>query len=340
MNALSPQQDNNSINNHNQQTILRNSAILAGGGGGNYHTANQILQNQLNNEIPVKDIEEFDPRANLATFFGLGPVQDDNSVDLETVRNSVNSFEERYGEISGIVLGEIGPEVIASCCLAAQELEVPLVNADVAGMRAVPTVQTEIIENNSEISRLPAVASNQEGETVFIENERLESALRGLQNTTWFVTGYLNTAENYEQVPKGWFENCQNLPQENFETIATGEIQRWRSTEHNGHTIGYIEIENQQNRFDIYFVNENALLLRNGEVEASIPDSITLQNSQGVPIYNGCPPRTGETVEITVYNQNRYWDENSDLLTPESVGISMVDGQIYYQETPIYEILR
>lgn len=342
MNALSSEQENtehNSINNQNYTQILRNSAILAGGGGGNYQTATEIFQNQITTQIPVRDIEEFEPDVNLATFFSLGPVRDDNSVDIETVRNSVNTFEERYGEISGIVLGEVGPEVISSGCLAAQELDVPIVNADVAGMRAVPTVQTEIVENIDEIERLPAVATSLTGETRFIEGERLESALRGLSNFTWFITGYLNNASSYQDAPRGWFENCLNLTDDSINNLATGEVRNWRSNEVNGHTLGHVEVVNQRYSYDVYFLNENALVLQDGQVVASMPDSITIQTTDGTPLYNGDPPRIGRRVRIVVYNQEEHWGEDRNLLTPESIGFSSREGQISFQGTPINQII-
>jgi DUF917 family protein len=306
------------IDSSNIEDILRGASILAGGGGGDYSRAVERFQNFVDSEVEVRPLSMFSEEATIVTVFGLGPVDSSEDNAIELAEESIMEFEENFSEIDGIILGELGPDLVVEAAIIAQRMEIPVADADVAGLRAVPSIQNEIIEA-SDLDRTPIVATN--GEVTEIIREtcsglEIEQRIRELaDDSIWYITGYPATPEQYsESAATEWYDECMNAFS-NCDMIAEGSIVSLETRQVDGHTYGRIEVESE-NRYTLLFRNENIELQEDGEVIAEAPESITLIH-EGRGVYNGEIPEEGEQVQIAVISFPEIWYE-SDVFDSEN----------------------
>ncbi len=325
------------ISSDNIEVLLQGASILSGGGGGNYDTALERYRSISPSPVNVKDLSEFCDDDTLATVFGLGPVENQVDDQLSIASKSVRLFEERYSEVDGFVLGEVGPDLIVEAALAANELGAAVVDADVAGMRAVPSIQNEIIEATS-ISRTPLVATNGE-DTLSIESgsgREIEARLRDLStHDLWYVTGYANPPSDYSAAVQGWFDECVKFDRANISRLGEGRVYSTETTQSQGHSVGRIRVQGSRN-FEIFLLNENIIAFRDGEAISQAPDTICILDERGIGISNGNLPETGERVEIYELTYN-FW-QNAKCLNLESLGVQLQDGQIEFESGLTFEV--
>lgn len=329
----------NSINPDNISQILRGASVLAGGGGGSYTEALENYHSHYPNEVEVRELDEFSEEDTIATVFGLGPVDHETEDPLAIAQESVEVYESEYGQIDGIVLGELGPDLIVEAVAIADRLDIPVVDADVAGMRAVPSIQNEIIEE-AEISRTPLVATNGE-DSAYIETGtgfEIEQEIRELTDgDIWYVTGYANTAEEYsDSVTQGWFDECISFERSQIERVGHGTLESAEYEEIDGHTVGRMIIQGEET-VEVYFQNENLLAYIDGEEVARAPDTISVIDSNGVGVNNGNIPEEGEQLEIYHISQGVWEDTNCFNL--ENQRINADSDTVNFQENTEFDII-
>lgn len=306
------------IDSSNIEDILRGASILAGGGGGDYARALERFHNSVDSQVEVRPPSMFSEDATIVTVFGLGPVDSSEDNAIELAEQSIDEFEENFSEIDGIILGELGPDLVVEAAIIAQRMDIPVADADVAGLRAVPSIQNEIVEA-SDLDRTPIVATN--GSTTELIREadsglEIEQRIRELaDDSIWYVTGYPATAEEYsESAATGWYDECMNAFS-NSDMIAEGRIVSLETQQVDGHTYGRIVVESE-NRYTLLFRNENLELRENEEVIAEAPESITLIHERR-GVYNGDIPEEGEQVQIAVISFPEVWEE-TDVFDSEN----------------------
>ena len=328
----------NYINSDNIAEVLHGASILSGGGGGDYKTAYETYRSLSPNEVEVRNLEDFTEENNLSTTFGLGPVNHSTEDSLDIAQESVDIYESEYGEIDGMILGELGPDLIVEAVAVADRLNIPVVNADVAGMRAVPSIQNEIIEQ-SNASRTPLTATNG-SDTVYIESgsgQDIESEIRSLSDDDlWYITGYSNNPEEYKtSVPQGWLEECLMFEQAEIQKIGSGTLDSVKTSALNGHTIGRIRIEGHDT-LEIYFQNENLAAYRNGEQVAQAPNTISIVNEDEIGVSNGHLPEEGDQLEAYEISFD-FW-ENTNCLNLETLGIQPDNKTITFDDGTEFNI--
>jgi diaminopimelate epimerase len=330
------------INSENINSILQGSSILAGGGGGGYREALDNYRSINPNKVKVKDLQDFSPDEKLATVYGLGPVDHRKNNLIELAQESVELYESEFSEIDGIILGELGPDLIVESIAIADELNIPIVNADVAGMRAVPSIQNEVIEA-SNLERAPIVATDGD-EDIVITNEisgiELERRIRDMaSDNMWYITGYCHTAEDFQgEVSEGWFEECHNFPsgRPDMEIIGSGRIENTEVRDIEGHTVGRITIEGNST-YQVFFRNENILLLEDGEPIVEAPETITLISESGYGIYNGEIPSEGEGVTIARIEYEEIWDEEMRDIFNLEAGFELEGASVVFGNEEAFE---
>jgi DUF917 family protein len=326
--------DSNSIKSKNIRPILLGSSVLAGGGGGNYLEALEKSQELTDSGVEVRNISEFEDDDILATIFGMGPVNNHTDNFVDVARASAEKYSDEFGEMDGIILGELGPDLVVEALAIAQELDLPIVNADVAGRRAVPSIQHEIIEE-SPIERTPLVYTDGEKHET-VEGTRsgveLEEEIRSLaEDTLWYVTGYSAEACKYRKhTAQGWFEKCLETVRNDHEILAEGRIREIVSTNHKGHTLGLIKIYSSEGITEMAIYNENVLAVRGDRVLGEMPESLSLINEDGKPVYNGDLPDAGAEVRLIKVSQPEIWGDNENL-SPEELNLK------YNGETLLYK---
>lgn len=329
----------NSIDSSNIEEILQGASILSGGGGGSYSSAIENYREQPHGGVEVRDLSEYEEGSNLATVFGLGPVDNSTENPLGIAQKSVEIYESEYGEIDGVILGELGPDLIVEAVAIADRLDIPVVNADVAGMRAVPSVQNEIIEE-SNVSRTPLVASNGT-ESVRLESgtgEEIEEEIRGLTDgDIWYVTGYANSANEYldSHASQGWLEECLYFDQAEVEELGSGILESVTSREINGHTVGRMNIQGEET-LEVFFQNENILAYRNGEQVAQAPDTISVIDEDEIGVENGDIPNEG--TELEVYRISYDFWNNQNCFNLETLEITTDDETVTFNDTTEFNI--
>lgn len=328
----------NYINSENIGQILRGSSILSGGGGGSYRESLENYRSHAPNEVEVRDLDEFSEEETIVTVFGLGPVDHETEDPLGVAQQSVEMYESEYGQIDGIILGELGPDLIVEAVAIADRLDIPIADADVAGMRAVPTIQNEIIEG-TEISRTPLVATNGE-DSAYIEDgtgQEIEQEIRELTDSDiWYITGYANSATEYsDSAPQGWFDECINPERSQREVLGSGTLESVESEEVDGHTVGRIFIRGEET-IELYFQNENLLAYIDGEEAARAPDTISAVDSNGVGINNGNLPEEGEQLEVHRISHD-FW-QYTNCFNLETQQISADGDTVNFQENTEFDI--
>lgn len=338
---------NSSIHSDNIEQILRGASILSGGGGGSYREAYEDYREISPSQVEVRDLSEFNQDANIATIFGLGPVNHSETTSLAIAQESVSMYEQEYGGVDGVILGELGPDLIIEAISVANRLDIPIANADVAGMRTVPSIQNEIIENNY-ISRTPLVASNGDNH-IRIESgigEEIDREIRNLADEgIYYITGYANTATDYvdSQAPTGWMEECLQIGEENFRSslegdirnIGSGILESVNSEEINGHTVGRMTVEGEET-LEVFFQNENLLAYRDGEQVSQAPNTISVIDDDGVGISNGHIPEQGEKVEVYEISYD-FW-QNTECFDLETQEIETNNKTVTFNDTTEFNI--
>lgn len=329
----------NSINSENISQILRGVSVLAGGGGGSYTEALENYHSRYTDEVEVRDLDDFSEEDTIATVFGLGPVDHETEDSLAIAQESVEMYESEYGQIDGIILGELGPDLIVEAVAIANRLDIPVVDADVAGMRAVPSIQNEIIEEAG-ISRTPLVATNGE-DSAYIEagtGQEIEQEIRELTDgDIWYITGYANTADEYSNsVPQGWLDECISFEESQIERIGQGTLESAEYEEFDGHTVGRMIIQGEET-VEIYFQNENLLAYIDGEEIARAPDTISVINNNRIGVNNGHIPEEGEQLEVYQIRHG-FWEDTS-CFNLETQHIDADSDTVNFQENTEFDII-
>jgi DUF917 family protein len=167
------------------QNIARGACFLGSGGGGGYQTSMKFIDNYLtknpHKSLNIKTLDQFDKEKNggdekkrkkngiVVAYMGAPEKMED--VDCPTAviagirkfiamhknANPLNPIE----KIDCILPVEIGPISSITACLAAMELNIPVLDLDGAG-RAVPTLDLITYTTNGGISVSPAILSSEE----------------------------------------------------------------------------------------------------------------------------------------------------------------------------------
>jgi DUF917 family protein len=329
----------NYIRSENIREILKGASFLGSGGGGIYDEALELYQSNSPSEVEVRDLEDFSDDDFLVTIFSIGPVNHSTDDPLEAAKKSVEDYESEYSEIDGIILGELGPDLIIEAVYLADCLEIPIANADVAGMRAVPSVQYEIIEGTS-ISRTPLVASNGT-KTINVSSGSGTHIDREIRDFTdgdnWYITGYGNTAKEYIEspAPQGWLEECLYLEEGDIEKLGEGRLESVTSEEVDGHNIGRIVIDGDQT-MELLFQNENLLAYRDGEKISEPPHIISVINEEGIAVNNGDLPEEGELSVVRI--KHDFWNDRN-VFDLNALDINLGNNKVKFGERLEFEIL-
>nr|EGQ40117.1 MAG: hypothetical protein J07AB56_08450 [Candidatus Nanosalinarum sp. J07AB56] len=321
---------NRSIESDNIDRILKGASVLAGGGGGTYRGSLDNYRLYDPRKVDIVDLGSLPSDSNVVTVFGVGPADHGTQNPTQVALESVEVYESRYAEVDAIIPGELGPSLIVEAAVVADELGVPVVDADVAGMRAVPSIRNEILEV-SDISRAPVITTNGQQLSVLEEadGQQMEQHIRRLTDgDLWYVAGYADTPASYmDAVPQGWFDECMRFDSCQLKRIGDGLVESVDTRQSRGHTVGRLLLQGER-EIEVFFQNENLLLFVDGQRVASAPDTISLVNDTGVGITSADPPETGEHLEAYVV-RHEFWD-NPDCFDLETQNISVTDGAVKF----------
>ncbi len=247
--------------------------------------------------------------------------------DKEVV--AIKILEEYLGkEFYGILATELGGGNTAAALNVAARINKPIIDADPAG-RSVPCLQHSTLYLN-EISITPIGLANKFGDTMIISgvanDDRAEILVRSMAVSSFNSVGVVDHPALWKELKNALIKNTitycleigrtarlANTEGRNFAydiaekfngyVVFEGEITELDYEDRDGFTFGnlYIKGEDKNEGEDlrIWFQNEYIMSWKNGEVFATVPDSINIYvKDSKMPLIN---PNAKEGMKVTVF---------------------------------------
>jgi|GEM_PF-1851502 len=329
---------NNDINN-----VLVGSTLLATGGGGPLEEAKSIADVS---SVKVAQFSDFSPTDKVFTAFGVGGKV---AVDpVESVKKALNTFEELYNfPLVGIIPVEIGPLSTASAFFLANQLDVPLIDADIVGFRSSPEIFLETISLKN-LRREPCVISNGKDVAVLAESSSYqftEKFLRSFANLSGgeaYVIGYFLDVKDLEEVvgiksisfakelgkdlicgkkePNNYLSILEKY---DFKSFGEGIIVQEEKKVEAGYTTGKYVIKTSTDIFEIYYKNENIVMIKNGYLFLTVPDLIVLFDPSTYLGLNNYDVNLNKRITICAKRSIPIWrtDAGLKLFSPRNIGL-------------------
>ncbi|MDY6769673.1 MAG: DUF917 family protein [Candidatus Nanohaloarchaea archaeon] len=329
-------------------------AVLAGGGGGHPGAARRDLATAVSLPVDVTALSGLPDDATVVTAFGVGSVGTGEDERRDALRHALDAFQDRCGISPDAVMPvEVGAGTVAGAAIAADVLDVPLVDADHVGLRCAPDIQCETI-TLAGLDRTPLVAATAaETETISAAEDPadIEDRLRDLASErTWYVLGYpLTAAQLRDAVETGWTGRAYRIGRalrrgtldgiDGVTVLARGRLATVDLQEADGFTVGRIRVA-ADGRYDVYVKNENIFVERDGDRVATAPATITLiDTEQGEAVYNGAPPAVGTPVTLLEIAPAPLWDTAAgrELFAPEALGFAVEPDAVRYKDITRWE---
>lgn len=268
---------------------------------------------------------------------------------------AIKVLEEYLGkEFYGVIATELGGGNTAAALNVAARLGKPIIDADPAG-RSVPCLQHSTLFLN-EVPITPMGLANQFGDTMVISNvandDRAEVLARQTAVASFNSVGVVDHPALWKVLKNSLIKNtisyCLDIGKtariateegrnfaydvsEKFNgyVVFEGEIEEADWEDREGFTYGNLNIkgedEYQGQTLRIWFQNEYIMSWKNGEVFATVPDSINIYNKDAkMPLLN---PNGKEGMKVTVFVLKAFdeWrtEKAIDILGPRFFGYDM-----------------
>lgn len=336
------------VNKSQFQSVLSGSNLLGTGGGGTVITASRIMQ-KMKKPVKIVSLFQLDRNDLVCTVFGIGGKQICDPIIAAkkafSIFQSINNQK-----ISAIIPVEVGPMAIATACFIASEINVPILDSDIVGLRSSPEVFLETISIKN-IRRTPIVISDDKGNSAILWESRdisfMEKFFRNFAISAGgdaFIVGYpLKIKDIKNIVPKDSIsfslitgdmlirlkkrkisldEFCESLE---WTLLGVGKIIEVKKDTSKGFSQGKYIIESNRNRFTILFKNENIVCLINGSVVLTCPDSISLLDNDSFEAINNFEDNEGRSVAILGRKAIQIWrsEKGKELFSPKNLGFNL-----------------
>ncbi|MDY6761418.1 MAG: DUF917 family protein [Candidatus Nanohaloarchaea archaeon] len=329
--------------------------VMAGGGGGDPETARRDIEQAAVLPVTVAPLAELVADATVITAFGVGSVGATESNRVTALETALSVFTGETGISPDAVMPvEVGAGTVAEACLAADALDVPIVDADHVGLRCAPDIQLETI-TLAGLDRTPLIAATADETCIIRSADRpteIEERLRDLASErTWYVLGYPFTAAQLRgTIETGWTGRARELGRalrqqqlgniNGVTVLAEGTLMDADLEEIDGFTVGRLTVDAGAGRYDIYIKNENIMVLRDGKCVSAAPENITvIDTGQIRAVYNGAPPAPGTEVRVVEIAPSPLWDTAAgrDLFSPVQLGFTVEDSVVRYKDIKKWE---
>lgn len=325
--------------------ILQGANLLGTGGGGTVAMGLPILT-MIKNPVMVTSLNDLKPSSAVCTAFGVGGKQ--NADPIKAITNSLRVFQKIYRKkIQAIIPVEVGAESIATSMLVSSVLNLPLLDADIVGLRSSPEIFLETISIGN-LSRVPcSIADDKGNSAVLWETQSLEQTENFLRNFAVscggdaFVTGYPNTIkeltgvipENSISLSLQIGEDLKLLKKNKLSLdifcqkndlvfLGEGKIISQTKKTSKGFAEGKYIIQNKKTSYTIFYKNENLVLLNEDKILLTCPDSIMLLDTKTYEGINNFNRNTKQSVVILGKKAIPIWrtKEGKKLFSPRNLG--------------------
>lgn len=324
--------------------FLTGSTILSTGGGGSYASAVKLLKKSSVSLVPLEDL---DPEGIVCTVFGVGGKQVNDPV--KSIKLAYEVFQKiSKDKIVAIIPVEIGPLASAIGIYFASKLGLPVVDADIVGMRSSPEVFLETITLKN-LKREPTVIANEKSAAVLYESSSYkftEDFLRNfavLSGGDAFVMGYpLKVKQIKGVVGEGSITQSIGIGKslENFKSgktnlngfcrknqlvnLGEGQIVKEEKNDEKGFTQGEYVIQlSSRKTGKVILKNENVVVLIDGKVVVTTPDLICLLNTETYIGVENFSKNNGKKVAILARKAIPIWrtSQGRKLFSPQNLGL-------------------
>ncbi len=295
------------LNKNLAECLAEGSAIYGCGGGlemkTNKEKSAKIAQDK---RIIIKSLNEFKKNDILAVVSGIGkpPKQ---KIDFGNALKAGIDYISKIlpnKKLSGIVPGEIGIESLVIELAGA--LNLPILDGDIAGGRAVPEIQDDIFYINR-IKTTPAVCVNLQGEVLIIDNTsnlaKIENIVRNfvaLSAGPAILIDHITNRDNFGKISLGTFSRSIELGKiiknktgeeslkeilkfNNAKIVAEGKILSVEEEK----SEGFLKKIVTGADWKTIVKNEYLAIYKDNRLISSIPDIIVLiEKESGKPLHN------------------------------------------------------
>jgi DUF917 family protein len=335
------------IEKNQWKAIISGANLLGTGGGGTITGASAILQ-KVKRPITLATFQDLRATDLVCTVFGVGGKQ--NCDPVIASKKALALFQKIFNrKIAAIISVEAGPMAIANAMFIASELKIPLLDSDIVGLRSSPEVFLETI-SIAGLNRTPCAIADDKGNSALLyESQRLEQMEQFFRNFALsvggdaVVAGYpLQVKDLKNIVPVGSItiaqetgnaltqlrngkislnEFCSNT---GWKLVDIGIIKKQKKTNEKGFSEGEYLIANKKNNLQVFFKNENLIVLGNNKVLVTCPDSISLLDLETKEAINNFESIEGKEVAILGKKAFALWrsKKGKKLFSPKNLGFT------------------
>lgn len=338
------------ITKNNYGALVRGASLYATGGGLEHDNQLAFFERifQQYEAIPVVSCDDLEEDEYICTAYGIGSAGNTNVDFSPAVEAGRKAFQEKTGKkYKGIFVGETNIEALTAQIACTMNL--PIVDADATGGRAVPEIRLDNFFVAG-ISTAPIVVSDLQGNSFCIEDSRDPASVEK-QVRSFAKNAYLQTAVVFDHsiavkdakkvlttgIVKRSFDAGAYLLSSQIndqQALATLGDMRWISSgtivEHtvqenvlNGFLEGMIFIQTQEGRYRIFVRNENLICWKNDELFVTAPDSIILFDPKQACGLHSSKLSVGMQVDLFVKKATPLWrsERGCAFFSPTYFGI-------------------
>lgn len=327
--------------------IIEGANLLGTGGGGTVSGASSILR-KIKNPVQLISLEEMKNTDLVCTVFGIGGKQ--NCDPVKASKSALALFQKVLNKnIAAIIPVEVGAMAVANALFIASELNIPLLDSDIVGLRSSPEVFLETI-TLANLERTPcAIADDKGNQAVLWKSESLEKLEQFLRNFAIsvggdaFIAGYPIKARQLKNVifdgsittslktgvllkklknqDISLVDFCQELE---WKLLGTGKIKKQKKDNIKGFSQGTYAITSAKNVFTVVFKNENIVVLREKNILLTSPDSISLLDLSTCQAINNFEDNRNRNVAILGKQAIPLWrsTRGKNLFSPKNLGLN------------------
>lgn len=323
------------LNQENLSALARGASMLTTGGGLCLPDQIQSLSKHQNILLELKSIEDFEDDDILLTASEVGTADAKEMDKEEILPKMLTTWEKLTGQkISGVYAPELGQESIVVD--TAIGLNVPLVDFDVAGGRAVPFVDiNSFTAVGMNFSLSPLVVATDQGDIIALDTEmeisRVERFLRPLvELSQGGVVYFMGGAVRAGDIKKNKIQN-NSLSQsihlgmaKNFQEIQNilnpylminGRVTKKTEIKKNGFNCFIADFQSDDgNKYTLSVLNEVLFIKdKSGADIVTPPDKILIVDEEYLTGVSGRELLDGKNVTLFAVKADKIWQSEQGL---------------------------
>lgn len=338
------------LNENDVKNMLVGSLIYSTGGGIEYEVQKKLFKQLFSKykKLPLITINELDDNDCLCTAYSVGSAGNTN-VDLSKALKIGIEKLQYYTkkEFKAIFAGETNIDILAF--QTALQLQLPVLDADATGGRAVPELQ---FDNFAVVkkSTLPLVAVLPNFKTILISKiknlSKVDKIIQSLllkhkQGLIVVLDHYIQVKEAKKILTLGIFERAielgefisKNSNHKNFERkmikylqgkiIIKGKVTKINIKNEDGFLNGYYHIIDRKNNLVKIFVkNENLICWKNNKMIVVPPDFIITLNAKTFHGIHNSSLKLNQEVIVIKKRASKFWNTKNarKLFNPKYFG--------------------